>query len=57
MSAEAMVDASLAGLKQGEFATIPALEDAGLLSAYEQARQALMPNLSRSMPAKRYKLA
>jgi len=57
MSAEDMVDASLAGLKQGEFATIPALEDAGLLSAYEQARQALMPNLSRSMPAKRYKLA
>ena len=57
MSAEDMVDASLAGLEQGEFATIPALEDAGLLSAYEQARQALMPNLSRSMPAKRYKLA
>lgn len=57
MSAEDMVDASLAGLKQREFATIPALEDAGLLSAYEQARQALMPNLSRSMPAKRYKLA
>ncbi|MCH4548995.1 SDR family oxidoreductase [Rhizobium sp. WYCCWR 11279] len=57
MSAEDMVDASLAGLKQGEFATIPALEDAGLLSAYEQARQALIPNLSRSVPAKRYKLA
>ena len=57
MSAEDMVDASLAGLEQGEFATIPALEDAGLLSAYEQARQALMPNLSRSMPAKSYELA
>ncbi|MBX4861605.1 SDR family oxidoreductase [Rhizobium sophorae] len=57
MSAEDMVDASLAGLKQGEFATIPALEDAGLLSAYEQARQALIPHLSRSLPAKRYKLA
>ncbi|MBB4292890.1 hypothetical protein GGE16_004970 [Rhizobium leguminosarum] len=57
MSADDMVDASLAGLEQGEFATIPALEDAGLLSAYEQARQALMPNLSRSTPAKRYELA
>ncbi|MBY3382078.1 SDR family NAD(P)-dependent oxidoreductase [Rhizobium laguerreae] len=57
MSAEDMVDASLAGLGQGEFATIPSLEDAGLLAAYEQAREALMPNLSRSVPAKRYKIA
>jgi len=37
MSAENMVDASLAGLAEGEFVTIPALEDAGLLAAYEQA--------------------
>lgn len=57
MSAENMVDASLAGLAEGEFATIPALEDAGLLAAYEKARQALMPNLSRSAPAARYKIA
>ena len=57
MSAEDMVDASLAGLDQGEFATIPALEDQGLFAAYEQARQALMPNLSRSVPAPRYKAA
>lgn len=57
MSAENMVDASLAGLAAGEFATIPALEDAGLLASYEQARQALMPNLSRSAPAARYKIA
>ncbi|MDR6667414.1 SDR family oxidoreductase [Rhizobium sp. 1399] len=57
MSAENMVDASLAGLAEGEFATIPALEDAGFLAAYEQARQALMPNLSRSAPAARYKIA
>jgi short-subunit dehydrogenase len=54
MTAEDMVDASLAGFDQGEFATIPALEDAGLLEAYEDARQALMPNLSRIKPAKRY---
>lgn len=54
MPAEAMVDASLAGFDQGEFATIPALEDASLLKAYEDARQALMPHLSRSVPATRY---
>jgi len=54
MPAEAMVDASLAGFDQGEFATIPALEDASLLKAYEDARQALMPHLSRSAPAARY---
>ncbi|GAA3088706.1 SDR family oxidoreductase [Rhizobium viscosum] len=57
MSAENMVDASLAGLAEGEFVTIPALEDASLLAAYEKARQALMPNLSRSAPAARYKIA
>lgn len=57
MSAENMVDASLAGLAEGEFATIPALEDARLLANYEQARQALMPNLSRSTPALRYKVS
>ncbi|KQV31522.1 AraC family transcriptional regulator [Rhizobium sp. Root1203] len=54
MSAEDMVDAALAGLDQGEFATIPALEDAGLLEAYEDARQALVPHLSRSAAARRY---
>lgn len=57
MQAEDMVDAALAGFDQGEFATIPALEDAGLLKAYEDARQALMPNLSRAVPAARYKAA
>ena len=57
MQAEDMVDAALAGFDQGEFATIPALEDAGLLKAYEDARQALMPNLSRAAPAARYKAA
>ncbi|MBB4167226.1 SDR family oxidoreductase [Rhizobium sp. BK538] len=57
MQAEDMVDAALIGFDQGEFATIPALEDAGLLKAYEDARRALMPNLSRSAPATRYKAA
>ncbi|WP_413710248.1 SDR family NAD(P)-dependent oxidoreductase [Rhizobium sp. Rhizsp82] len=54
MSAEAMVDASLKGFDQGEFATIPALEDVALLQAHEDARQAMMPHLSRSVPAARY---
>jgi short-subunit dehydrogenase len=54
MTTEDMVDASLAGLDQGEFATIPALPDAGDFEAYEKARLALAPNLSRRYPADRY---
>jgi len=54
MSAEDMVDASLAGFDQGEFVTIPALPDVGHWESYEAARQALMPNLSRAKPAARY---
>jgi hypothetical protein len=54
MSTEDMVDASLAGLDQGEFATIPALPDAADFEAYEKARLALAPNLSRKDPAARY---
>jgi short-subunit dehydrogenase len=56
MTAEDMVDAALAGLDQGEFVTIPALPDAGQWESYEAARQAMMPNLSRSEPAPRYGL-
>ncbi|MGC2404658.1 MAG: SDR family oxidoreductase [Acidobacteriaceae bacterium] len=54
MTTEDMVDASLAGLDQGEFATIPALPDAADFEAYERARLALAPNLSRKYPADRY---
>lgn len=54
MTTEDMVDASLAGLDQGEFATIPALPDAADFDAYEKARLALAPNLSRKDPAPRY---
>jgi short-subunit dehydrogenase len=54
MTTEDMVDASLAGLDQGEFATIPALPNAADLDAYEKARLALAPNLSRRDPAPRY---
>jgi short-subunit dehydrogenase len=54
MTTEDMVDASLAGLDQGEFATIPALPNAADFEAYEKARLALAPGLSRKNPAARY---
>jgi hypothetical protein len=54
MSAGDMVDASLAGLDQGEFVTIPSLPNAADFEAYEKARLALSPNLSRKDPAARY---
>lgn len=56
MSATAMVDAALAGLDQGEFATIPALPDLKDWDAFEAARLALQPGLSRAEPAARYRL-
>ena len=38
----------------GEFATIPALPDIADWKAFESAREALKPNLSKSEPASRY---
>jgi short-subunit dehydrogenase len=55
MRADDMVDAALAGLDQGELVTIPSLPDAADWQAYEAARQRLMPNLSLSTPAARYR--
>lgn len=57
MTAENVVDAALAGFDQGEFATFPALQDAGQWESYEAARQVLRPNLSRAEPAARYGVA
>jgi uncharacterized protein len=54
MTTEDMVDASLSGLDQGEFVTIPALPDVADFENYEAARIALFPNLSRNVPAERY---
>lgn len=54
MSAQAMVDAALAGLAQGEVVTIPSLPDIADWNAFDQARRALGPGLSRSVPAARY---
>jgi len=54
MTAEAMVDASLAGFDQGEVFTIPALPELADWSAFEGAREKLLPQLSRAQPAERY---
>jgi uncharacterized protein len=55
MQVDDMVDAALAGLDQGELVTLPALPDAADWQAYEAARQKLIPNLSRRVPAARYR--
>jgi short-subunit dehydrogenase len=57
MTAEDMVDASLAGLDQHESITIPALPDIGDWESFEAARKALGPNLSHQKPAARYGLS
>lgn len=54
MSVDDLVDAALAGFDAGEFATVPSLPDVADWNAFESARLALMPNLSRSKPAARY---
>ena len=54
MPVDDLVDAALAGLDEGEFATVPSLPDIEQWNAYEGARQALVPNLSRATPARRY---
>ncbi|HEY0162371.1 MAG TPA: SDR family oxidoreductase [Edaphobacter sp.] len=56
MTAGEMVDASLAGLDQGELITIPALPDAADWQKFEAARKALEPNLSHRRSAPRYGL-
>jgi short-subunit dehydrogenase len=56
MPAEAMVDAALAGLDLGETVTIPALTEAAAWEAFESARTAMVPDLSRAVPAERYRL-
>lgn len=57
MSTDAMVEAALVGLEQGEFMTSPSLPDPELWEAYDAARQALGQQLSHSEPAPRYRAA
>jgi short-subunit dehydrogenase len=54
MSGDDLVDSALAGLDLGEFATVPSLPASDDWNAFEQARLALRPNLSRVKPASRY---
>jgi len=56
MRAEEMVDAALEGFDRGELVTIPSLPDVADWDAFEAARERLIPNLSRSSPAPRYKV-
>lgn len=56
MDAADMVDAALAGFDQGETITVPSLPDVEDWNRFEAARQALMPNLSRSQPAERFQV-
>jgi len=54
MSVEDLVDSALAGLDLGELATVPSLPSEADWNAFESARAALAPNLSRQKPAARY---
>ena len=54
MTADDAVDAALAGLKLGEFATFPSLPDIDDWNAFDKSRRALLPGLSRTTPAPRY---
>lgn len=54
MSAEAMVDAAMAGFDQQELVTIPSLENDDDWEVYETARRNLLPKIARSVPAARF---
>lgn len=56
MDAGRMVDAALAGLRQGEAVTIPSLPEVADWDSFEHARKALGPHLSRNTPAARYEI-
>jgi short-subunit dehydrogenase len=55
MDVDDLVDAALVGFDKGEGVTIPPLADEGLWTAYNEARLALAPNLSRRDVASRYR--
>jgi len=48
---------ALSGLEQGEVIAVPSLPEKADWDAFENARNALKPNLSRELPAPRYKVA
>lgn len=54
MATDAMVDAALVGLNNGEVVTIPGLHDGDKLAAYEATRRELSGLFGNSAPAPRY---
>jgi short-subunit dehydrogenase len=52
-----LVDAALVGFDRRETVTIPPLPDAGQWSAFEAARQAMLPNFMQVHAAERYRAA
>jgi hypothetical protein len=57
MEVEDLVDAALVGFDRRETVTIPPLPDAQQWSAFEVARQAMLPNYGQSQAAARYRTA
>lgn len=55
MEVDDLVDAALVGFDKGEVVTIPPLADEAQYAAYESARLAMGPNLSRRDVASRYR--
>ncbi len=55
MDVDDLVDAALVGLDAGEVVTIPSLADEKQWTAYDEARRAMAPNLSRHDVAARYR--
>ena len=57
MDADELVDAALVGFDRREPVTIPPLPDAGQWTAFEGARQAMLPNFLQAHAAARYRAA
>ena len=57
METDELVDAALVGFDRRETVTIPPLHDAGQWSAFDAARQAMVPNFLQANAAERYRSA
>ena len=57
MEIDELVDAALVGFDRRETVTIPPLPDAGQWSAFDAARQAMVPNFLQANAAERYRSA
>lgn len=55
MEVDELVDAALVGFDRRETVTIPPLPDAGQWSAFDAARQAMLPNFLQTHAAERYR--